>query len=205
MFRHKHFDVDIERIVNGACLWWPTGHDAAHDSGLGGNRQYGDLRGLYWSDACEAFALEGELMRRIETAADPEEECLLIEDEQYEDPDDGLFGLDIGVASSVAALSAARCVPSSSCNGGAFGEGHHEAHPLVAFYAREPIVPLLLECAEQADAGVVQDGGQLVVYASDIRNMRRFAASLIDRRTEAASIRYRGGGRQVGENQPELF
>ncbi len=49
--------------------------------------------------------------------------------------DEGLFGLDIGVASAVIALSAARCIPCSSCNGGAYGGSHQERHPVIAFYA----------------------------------------------------------------------
>jgi hypothetical protein len=59
----------------------------------------------------------------------------IITEELYEN-ESWLFGLDIGVASTVIALSAARCVPFSSCNGGAYGGSHHEFHLVVAFYAR---------------------------------------------------------------------
>ena len=132
-------------------------------------------------EARRVFSVEGEYITRIETSADPDEEYDLIEDELYDDPE-GIYGLDIGVASTVVALSAARCIPFSSCNGGAFGGSHHEFHPVVAFFSRRQTAPLLLECAEETNSGLVSENtGNLVVYADDIRNIRAFACALIAR------------------------
>ena len=58
----------------------------------------------------------------------------MIENELYDGDD--LRGLDIGVASAVAALSAARCIPFTSCNAGTFGGSHAETYPLVGSFAR---------------------------------------------------------------------
>lgn len=149
MFEHIHFEVEIERKVVAERLRWPTEKQARDDGGLGGNRDYYDLRGLSWSEAYDVHVAERELIKRIEQAEDPDEEYDLIEEEFTEDPSP-ILGLDVGVASTVAALSAARCVPFASCNGGAFGGSHHESHPLVAFCARREHVKLLLEAAEQA-------------------------------------------------------
>lgn len=181
MFEHIHFDIRIERKISQKRLRWPSAGRARDGSGFGGNREYYDLRGLLWSDVNDALREELELIERIEQAEDPDEERELIEEEFTEDPG-GMMGLDIGVASTVAALSAAGCIPFASCNGGAFGSLHHESYPLVAFCARREHVPLLLEVAEQAGVGIESDeAGEIIVYAHDIRRMPVFAAALLER------------------------
>lgn len=180
MFEHIHFDISIERNVRAEWLRWPAAEQAADDSGLGGNRDYYDLRGMSWSEVTDVHMAERKLMERIEHAEDPDEEHELIEEELLQDPE-LMMGLDIGIASTVAALSAARCVPFASCNGGAFGQSHHESHPLVAFCARPQHLPLLMEAAGRAGVGLESDeAGQLIVYAADIRCMTIFAAALLD-------------------------
>jgi hypothetical protein len=107
-----------------------------------------------------------------------------MEEEWYEEPPE-LYGLDLGVASSVVALSAAHCIPFSSCNAGTFGGYHHEDYPLVAFYARPPALDLLLACAEKAGIGLVAENtGELVAYAADVLHMRAFANALIQSRND---------------------
>jgi len=77
-----------------------------------------DLRGLSWSDAEIVLTEERKLLERISQADDPEGELELIEEEIGEDP--GLLAvMDLGMASTVVALSAAGCIPFTSCNGGA--------------------------------------------------------------------------------------
>jgi hypothetical protein len=180
MFRHTHFDVDIVRRVDPERLRWPEARQARDDSGFGGNREYCDLRGLTWSDVAEVLDQESELILRIETSLDPEDELELIADELAEDPG-SMMGLDLGVATTAAALSAAGCVPFASCNGGAYGGLHHETYPLVMFCARRQAVPHLLAAAERAGVGLESDpSGEVCVYADDIRRMRLFAVELFD-------------------------
>ena len=137
-----------------------------------------------------SIPLEEELITRIEASANPEDEYDMIEDELYEDPE-GMYGLDIGVASAVISLSAARCLPFSSCNAGAFGGNHHEWHPVVAFFSRPEAITLLLDCAKEANTGLNQgDIGNLVVYADDIRNIRAFARELICRSADFRRLRF---------------
>jgi hypothetical protein len=103
-----------------------------------------------------------------------------------------MYGLALGVASSVIALSAARCVPFSSCNAGAFGGHHHEAYPVVAFHARPAHVDLLLECAKEAGCGLEHgSNGCIVLYAREIESLRRFAAEVIQRRSAFRKLRLR--------------
>jgi hypothetical protein len=99
--------------------------------------------------------------------------------EELSEKDVDLFGLDLGVPSTVMCLSAAQCVPFSSCNAGAFGERHHEAYTLVAFFARPQMVDIFLACAVDAQIGLENDdSGYVVAYADDIRKLHRFAESL---------------------------
>jgi hypothetical protein len=189
MFRYPKFDVTTVRKVEPQELGWPAPGEAGHDSGLGCNRMYADLRRLSWAEAKRVFALEGSLIARMESAADTADEWAAIEDELSESDQD-LYGLDPGVASTVVSLSAAKCVPFSSCNAGAFGEHHQERYPLVAFYARAQAVDLLAESAEEAAIGL-EGNDYLVAYADDIRKIREFARSLIRRSPLFNAIRTR--------------
>jgi hypothetical protein len=111
----------LSRELSANGLAWPEPGAAVDDGGLGCNRSYVDLRRLSWSEARRVYQLETKLMARVEASEDPMEEWAVIEDALYDEPDDHLYGLDLGVASSVVALSAARYVPFSSCNAGVFG------------------------------------------------------------------------------------
>lgn len=207
------FDVPIERLaVSG--LDWPEEERLETDSGLGGNRQYVDLRDFDWDDYKDAAACEADLIARLEGLEDDDARSELIEAwESYDDPDVDIFalmGLDIGVASVVLALSASGCVPCTSCNGGAFGDSHHESHPLVLFFSRQPLVPLLLECAEETDVGLVGAEGGLMVYSRTIDGMQAFGAALHRRRDEIHAINLRSrprgeGDDDVDDDQLDLF
>ncbi|MFA6267838.1 MAG: hypothetical protein WC670_19240 [Pseudolabrys sp.] len=181
--RHT-FDVKITRSVARNNLRWPERGEALDESGLGCNRAYMDLRFCTWRDAKRVFDQESVLIERLEAAADLDEEYELIVEELYEE-DEGLFGLDIGVASSAIALSAAGCVSCSSCNAGAYGGSHYELYPVVAFFAKAQQVDLLLQFAEEANIGLENGGSGIVVaYAGDVRNMRAFADALIRKKTD---------------------
>jgi hypothetical protein len=191
VFTYSNFDVNVLRRLDGRSLGWPEPGEATDDSGLGGNRAYSDLRRLSWTEAKRAFALEGELIARIENAKDSDAEYEAIDEELYE-LDEHLFGLDVGVASTVVCLSAARCVPFSSCNGGAFGGRHQEAYPLVGFFAKPQMVDLLLTAATEAEIDLENHASECVVaYSNDIRKFRNFAEYLIRQRQLFNAVRLR--------------
>jgi len=190
MFTYRKFDVVPARDLADGIFGWPEPGEALDDGGLGCNREYADLRRLPWSEARRVYELETALIARMEVSEDPEQEWAVIEDELYDEPDEHLYGLDLAVASTVVALSAARCIPFSSCNAGAFGGDHHELYPLVAFYARPVVHDLLVSCAAAANVGL--EIGQLravVAYADDIRALRHFAMQLIERRAAFRALR----------------
>lgn len=198
------FDVEIVRHVQSGELRWPTGERAESDSGLGGNREYYDLRGLGWQDVQDTLREERQMIERLLAAEDLLEEYEVIEEERYED-DGAMLGLDVGVASATAALSAAGCIPFASCNGGALGDIHHEAYPLIAFCARSEYVPLLLAIAEQVDLGLERGGyGDLIVYARDVRQMIGFAEIMLANRERFSHLIERGDDGR-GAEQPTLF
>jgi hypothetical protein len=76
------------------------------------------------------------LIRKV--ASDPctKAEATRIDDERLDcfEPSDGLWGLDIGVASATIALSALGAIPVGSCNAGGFGGHHQGAFPYVSFF-----------------------------------------------------------------------
>lgn len=189
MFVFPKFDVTISRSVRMNALGWPEPGKASAESCLGCNRSYSDLRRLSWTEAKRVFAEEGELIARIEAAIDSEEEYSTIEEECYDFEFD-LHGLDIGVASTVVALSAARCVPFSSCNAGAFGGDHHEIYPVAAFFARPETTRLLLDAAATVNLGIENgDNGSLVAFADDIRSFRNFAEAIVNSRKQFDALR----------------
>jgi hypothetical protein len=203
MFTHVKFEVDIVQRLDGSELRWPEPGEATEDSGLGCNRLYADLRRLSWSEAKRVFALEGELIARIEASEDSNAECEAVEEELSEGEAD-LLGLDLGVASTVACLSAARCVPFTSCNAGALGGQHQEVYPLVAFFSRPQMVDILLACATEAEIGLENhDYGCVVAYADDVRKLRRFAETLINKRSALRAIRIRQRARATITPGPE--
>jgi hypothetical protein len=205
MFTHSNFEVGIVRRLEGAKLRWPEPGEATDDSGLGCNRLYADLRRLSWTEAKRMFALEGELIARIEISKDSDAECEAIEEELSEGDAD-LLGLDLGVASTVACLSAARCVPFTCCNAGAFGGHHQETYPVVAFFARPQMVDLLVASAVEAEIGLENnDCGCVVAYADDVRKLRRFAGSLISKRSFFRAIRVRHRARATITPGPEQY
>lgn len=204
------FDVDIQReAIEG--LDWPDEERLESDSGLGGNRQYADMRGLDWEDYAAAAACEADLVAQLDGLPDDEARIALMEElENEEDIDADIFtlmGLDPGVASVVIALSAAGCAPFTSCNGGAFGGRHHEYYPLVVFFSRPALAPLLLACAEEADVGLIEREG-VVVYARTIGAMMKFGAALHRRRDEIGRLKVlapSGEAEDADDGQLDLF
>jgi len=184
LFEYPKFDVELSRQMRLAELGWPEPGEAANERGLGCNRAYMDLRRPSWTEARKVLADEAQFIARIENAEDPGEEHSIIE-EEYDESGVALQGLDIGVASTVVALSAARCVPFSSCNAGTFGGNHYEVYPVVAFYAKPETANLLLAIATEVDIGMGNGGsGCLVLFSDDIRKFPMFAVAMIRRRTE---------------------
>jgi hypothetical protein len=83
MFRK--FDVELERAINVEVLGWPESYMCEDDYGLGGNRNYRDLRGASWEDATRAFALEESLLERLRSTDDLTATLDSISDELSED------------------------------------------------------------------------------------------------------------------------
>lgn len=176
-FVHVRFDVEIRIDVDPANLSWPDEAEAAGPA-LSGNQQYMDLRGLTWAQAQTAYAAESSLLRQIDAGRN--EHDLKALHPAVAACGRLTWGLDLGTASTVAAVSAAGLIPAASCNGGAFGGAHFEPHPLVSFFAKPAVVPLLTSCARSARIGLgTHRRGTVVAYSDDIRRLRAFARELM--------------------------
>jgi len=175
----RNFNLEIERSVDLNALGWPERGTAGED-GLRCNRSYIDPRGLSWAQSQAVLALDRRFLNILQSEGDFDSSFDQVKnelEELYDEGDEGLLGLDLGVASSVVALSAARCIPFSSCNGGAFGDHHQEAFPLVSFFVKPAWVSLLLEIATTANVGLYNSGDGLVVYG-EILDMLSFAGNM---------------------------
>ena len=174
--------------MNCSVLHWPPRDEARSYPGPGCNREYENLGGITWSEVEETLGYESRELERHGADQAIVEECE--DDDSVMEATEYLKGLDLGVASSVLALSAAQCVTFSSCNGGALGDFHHERHPLVSFFPKRKWIPVLLECARKSGTGLEnQDGGALQLYADDLRKMVVFAKELLARKNEFSEPR----------------
>lgn len=175
----KRPKAKVIRKIDPKALGWLSDQQAS--SGVWCNHSYEDLRGLSWQEARETLECEQSLMQRINDSEDAVATMNEIADEFYEDPGLDPFGLDVGVASTVVALSALGCVPLSSCNGGCYGDFHRESYPLVVFCAKPIHVPDLIKAATAADVNLENDhDGALIVHTADIARLSEFARALID-------------------------
>ena len=148
--------LDVGRLANIS----EAAAEEADESGyLAGNQMYQDLRGYGWSDVDRSLEAERRFIARLQAAKDLEAEAASLDDERFDcfDPADGLWGLDIGVASAAIALSALGAVPVGSCNAGGFGGRHQGAYPYVAFFIGSAEPNLVISIARAAGVGLRSD------------------------------------------------
>ena len=204
-FNYRVFDVEIERQVDVNLMSWPGPGEAEREEAFGfwiGNQSYYDLQGIEWDHALRIADAEQECIRCIEKSPDPSETgsssvadaamvYLDLDLAQIWDELGAAAMLDVGVASTVVALSASGQIPFTSCNAGAFGGWHPEDYPLVVFCAHPDAVDLLMECAEYANVGLQNTSGAygpITVYADDVRKFSVFADAIFERRAGFASL-----------------
>ena len=203
-FSYRIFGVEIERQVRLDRVSWPKPGEAEQEQAFGfliGNYSYCDLQGIGWDHALRVADLERQCIESIEGLSGPGQiEVSSVADVamDYLDWDlehimDG-FGsiamLDVGVAATVAALSAWGHIPFTSCNAGAFGGWHPEDHPLVVFSPHLETFPFVMECAERSVVGLKNAGGAynpVMVYADDVRKFRVFADALFEQAQNSRS------------------
>ena len=186
MFSYRQFVVPVLRNLEPGELACTDEFAENADDLLAWNSEYADLCGLTWSDSERVFSLESDLIRRIEESTHFDTESEPIDDELFHSPEN-LYGLDLGVASTVVCPSALSCIPLTSCNAGIYGGTHQEDYPLVACFANHPSVEKLLAAAGESSLGLkTGPDGSLVLYADDIRAFTIFAERLISahRRTK---------------------
>jgi len=123
---------------------------------------------------------EEELVNELDAAEDPND--VMDDDERDIEFAEMLGGLDPGVTGAVLCLAAVGCVPFASCNGGVFGDTHHETHPLVVFFCKAAHVDPLIDAAKAAGIGLESEEGHVMAYAGDIRLIMKFAHAIVERK-----------------------
>lgn len=177
----KLFDIEVRRVVARDALDDLTTEvaDAAGDEGyLRGNSRYADHRGWLWADVRDALKVEAAVVDQIAAAVPVSAEAEAAFEAQRDLDSEGaeaLWGLDVGVASAVIALSALGAVPFISCNAGSFGGVHAASRPYVAFYIAKASADLLVALAESAGVGLEVQDGVLCLYGRTILDLMQFA------------------------------
>jgi hypothetical protein len=187
-FRGKHFEIPISRTVDIEALEWPSDEDQESET-LGGNRDYVPLGRTDWHEVQIAVDEERSILDSLAASQDWEAVYGEWLKENAESDDSVLFGFDLGTNALSAALSAARCLPFYSCNGGAFDDAHHDDYPLVAFFCPVGIFPFVLAAAEGASTGLEYNhSGGLNVFARNVDAIIDMATALVERRAEIDAV-----------------
>jgi hypothetical protein len=185
-WRAKTYPVAISRAleIGGLALLSESEAEEGEDSGfLDGNQMYQDLRALSRADLATTIKREASLMTRLKTAPDLDPTAELVDEERLDvfEPADGLWGLDIGVASAVVAFSVLGGTPVSSCNAGGFGGTHTADNPYVTGYLPPSAADELLKAAQSADVGVATtDDGLVQIFGRTDLDLLRFARAVND-------------------------
>jgi hypothetical protein len=191
--KHHQFPVSVS-IDECTETGWPEWIEMGDESGLGANHQYEDLRNMSWELVRGALEAEQAAINKFtQTGAVSFEEAEAYFSDEAKDWEqdqlDPLWGLDMGVASAVLALSAAGCVPFTSCNAGAFGGRHFEKYPLVGFYLPCQLANILPRIVAEAGVGLHQHGsGVFQIYADEIPAMMRFAERMLAHQDDFNSL-----------------
>jgi hypothetical protein len=182
-------DVEIYHEIEVRDLRVPTVLEV--EEGFGDIRNYQDLAGLSWEEAAECLDLERSLVARATEQTTTPGEFGELADEvlgNYSDEVDdlgpgGIYLLDLGVIGLTAALSAAGCVPASSCS------GHGSEAPYIRFAADPQRAAILLEMTRIAGCGLtVDEGGLLQTWAGSIKQFIGFAGMLVLRQEKFATL-----------------
>jgi hypothetical protein len=151
----------------------------ADESGyLAGNQMYQDLRGYDWLDVARTLEVERRLIAQLQGSADLAAEAARIDDERLDcfEPSEGLWGLDIGVASATIALSALGAIPVGSCNAGGFGGHHQGAYPYVSFFLGGALPEFVVSISRAAGVGLRSDADGLAqIFGAGDFDLLRFA------------------------------
>lgn len=182
-WREHHYPVEIVRRLDGALEQITADElEAAEEEGfLAGNAQFFQLGPVTRADLATAIAVEEGLIARIAAAEDLDTAAQEIEEERLAAFDDveALWGLDIGVASAVAAAVALGGTPFASCNAGGFGGHHSAAHPHVALYLNSDVAERFLLVARQAGVGLISPAGHGLLYADRDLALLEFARATL--------------------------
>lgn len=176
----KVFDIEVRRAIDPQGLdgLSDVEADVAGDDGyLRGNGRYEDHRGWRWEDVRATLDVEAAIVERLAGSDDSAAAEATFEAQRDLEGEgaEALWGLDVGIASAVIALSALGALPFISCNAGSFGGTHPASKPYVAFYLAAASPDLLLTLAEMTDAGLEVVDGVLCLYGRSVLDLLQFA------------------------------
>ena len=179
--RANAYEADLLQVIDVRRLAWPTTTEIADADESGyfvGNCAYQDMVGFSAQHLSTVLEIERAIVERFMAADDIDAAAEAFDDERFEadSPEEELFGLDVGVASAVVAVSALGGIPVASCNAGGFGGVHQAQEPYVAAFLPVAQGPKLERLAVAAAVGVVVgEDGLVRVYGRSDLDLMRFA------------------------------
>ena len=173
------FRVKLVKDFRPELVSMPSEEVLACEDGLICNHDYSDARGFSWIDFQKAYELESKSLKKARRASKSEFERIFDEQEGLD-----LWGAgELGVTSTIYALSAMGFAPATSCRGHILKRSHQHNYPYVAFWAPTEKAHLLVPAVQKIQVGLEncdlsEPENGAVVYARNITNMRRFARKL---------------------------
>jgi hypothetical protein len=184
-WRAHVYPVAIKQVLNVdhlSALSETEANEAGESGYLAGNQMYQDLRGCNWVDVARTLAVERRFIAQLQTAEDLQAEAARIDEERLDcfESADGLWGLDIGVASATVALSALGAIPVGSCNASGFGGHHQGLRPYVAFFIGGAVPDLTITIARAARVGLGNgEVGLAQIFGAADSDLLRFAETAL--------------------------
>jgi hypothetical protein len=188
-------------------LWIPGKEELSSDEGFGGFRNTWVIKNVGTREAIKVIGDEAKVVEIIDALADSEDDFnALAAQFEFYDPEalaesgvsipadsplhDYLAedwsptdGLDLGVAGLVYALASVGCYPAASCR----GRPHTwTRNPLVRFAGRLWRAQLLIPLAREAQCGLVESSGTVVIWAESVIQMMAMARLVMEHRKEFA-------------------
>ena len=181
----KDFEtIKVVRDLEPELLEPLDDEEASVTDGMLLNHMYVDMRGCDMCDLAHAIADETEFLQEAEKLRhDPKILGDLMDSflEQTE------LDFDLGVNAAVIALSVVGAAPISSCNGGWFGDWHSSSVPHILFSIAPCDVGVVLEAAEVANCGIINNGRHAEIYADKLPKLLDFARE-VQKRVEPISL-----------------
>jgi hypothetical protein len=188
-----HFDVESSIDYDPDRLLVLTAEEIV--DGFAVVRNYEHFSAFSWGEVEEGLGAERSVLERATRDARTEfefEDLLAAAEDEAADGDEGdqvWFGLDIGAAGLVLALSAALGITFYSCRGHIPGSRHEAPFPQVGVVLDRERAAIVARLSAKTKCGFQSDGvGKLWVAGQSVDDLHRLGSAILGNRSEFDSL-----------------